>query len=836
MNMKSSAKRFFIQNIVTFFGLAIAIRFLTIFLPSFEVDMNAWLGWASRMVSVGPSKFYTDAVWTQYTPGMLYYLWFIGKLGLASEFVIKATILLADIATALVIRKIVGDKNKLVGDLAFLFYLLNPVVIFTGTVWGQVDSLLALALLASAYFGLNHKSYIAGVLWGLSFLIKPQAFVFVFPALFIGVVRKYKIREYLEFSLPAFITIFLLSLPFFPKDPLFGVYHLAEKMTAYYNYTSVFAFNFWSIVGMWIHDSQTFLGITYQIWGIILFILMSSAIFWRFKGEVGKDKYAYLVFGLIFLASFLFPTRVHERYMFPAFAFLVVATFKARSKILLGLLTLLTILNLINLYHPYAYYSHNFLRSESLLNFTGSVHAFVAVVTIAIFLALLSFYKSGSKFDFEKLMQKQTNGADDTRKKNFPKLNLGGWKVGQILLLILTFSFFTRVFALSSPTHEYFDEVYHAFTARRMLHNDPHAWDWSGTAPEGFAYEWTHPPVAKFGMMAGMTIFGENSFGWRIVGAILGVVSVYLIYLIAKKLFEDEGVGLISAGIFSLAGIPLVMSRIAMNDTYLLVFSLASIYFFLKEKNILSAIFFGLALASKWSAVWLFPIIIFGYILYRKKPKVSYLAYFIIPPIIYLASYAPFFLEGRSFDQFFNIDTFLMCLGKSTCNLPYGLQQQMLWYHTHLNATHAYTSAWWSWPLNLRPVYLYTSPEDISGAVSRIYLIGNPLFAWSALAIVAYLLSKRLFGDKNLKFLFFGYLIFFVPWALSPRIMFLYHYLPSIPFAAMICGYFLRKYPKFLPITFSLLIVSFVYFYPHWIGLKVPGWLDSSYYWFSSWR
>jgi hypothetical protein len=28
---------------------------------------------------------------------------------------------------------------------------------------------------------------------------------------------------------------------------------------------------------------------------------------------------------------------------------------------------------------------------------------------------------------------------------------------------------------------------------------------------------------------------------------------------------------------------------------------------------------------------------------------------------------------------------------------------------------------------------------------------------------------------------------------------------------------------------------SFVYFYPHWTAVDVPGWLDDSYYWFPDW-
>ena len=52
--------------------IAVLIRLFLNRLPSFEIDMNAWLAWALRMKELGPGKFYSDTVWTQYTPLYLY--------------------------------------------------------------------------------------------------------------------------------------------------------------------------------------------------------------------------------------------------------------------------------------------------------------------------------------------------------------------------------------------------------------------------------------------------------------------------------------------------------------------------------------------------------------------------------------------------------------------------------------------------------------------------------------------------------------------------------------------------------------------------------------------
>ena len=386
------------------------------------------------------------------------------------------------------------------------------------------------------------------------------------------------------------------------------------------------------------------------------------------------------------------------------------------------------------------------------------------------------------------------------------------------LFAITLFSLAVRLFRISEPNHYYFDEVYHAFTAKLVLHNDAKAWEWWNAHPEGFAYEWTHPPLSKLIMAGGMKVFGENAFGYRFPAAIFGVGIVYLVYLLGKTIFKDEAVGLLSAAVFALDGLTLTLSRVGMNDTYFLFFVLLTIYCFLKKKDFWAAVAFGLALASKWSAVWGIPIILVLWLHQKKKLRLSLLWFLLLPAAIYLLTYTQMFLTGHDL------------------NIFWGMQKQMWWYHTGLDATHAYGSSWSSWPLMIRPVYLYTS-DEIGGWVSRIYAQGNPVVFWFGLAAV---ITSAVFAfierNKKLGLIVFGYLVFFAPWAASPRIMFLYHYLPSLPFLSIASGYILRRFPKTIAYFLVPGVLLFIYFYPHWAGLKIPLWLDTSYYWFSSWR
>ncbi|MCX6706128.1 MAG: glycosyltransferase family 39 protein [Candidatus Woesebacteria bacterium] len=787
--------------------------------------MNNWIAWSGMLTEHGPLKFYSLPGWTDYTPGFFYYLWIAGSFFKAigaslTPFWVKLPIILADMGTGLLLYKILFKKSFKIAAFAFLAYVLNPVVMFTNSVWGQTDGLIALLILLSAYFLAEKGSYIfSSLFWVFALFVKPQA-LSALPILLLYLIFKKKYKQTAFFVLLASVFIVILGLPFFANtNPIFGIPILISKMSNESPFTSVMAFNFWAFIkGMWIPDSGTFLGLTYTIWGAVIFL---AAFIWVALGLAKsklKPQHLYFSLGLVYLAFFLFPTRIHERYILVSLPFFLLSASLVFSKFEFILYFLLSFLSLINIYHPYAYYTkESFLSSTGLLSLTTSSYKFISFLFVLMFF-FYSFKDRLSKyFNFDLSFIKNLKMPGKV-KFTLPASTLSPELIKYLLIAVISFSFLARVAWLGSPKNEYFDEVYHAFKARQILNGNKMAWEWWNTPPEGFAYEWTHPPLAKLGMVLGMLVFGENAFGWRIVQAILGVGTVFLIYLISKELFKDKLLSLLSATVFSLDGLPLVMSRIGMNDTYMLFFMLLSLYFFLREKDFWSALTFGLSLASKWSVIWIIPLYFLLWLKRREKFRPSIIWFLVIPPAVYLLTYLPMFLTGHGL------------------NIWWEMQKQMWWYHTRLKATHPYTSHWWSWPLLIRPIYLYTSNE-VNGMVSRIYAFGNPFVFWFGL-ISVFLSGIYAFYERNKKLalVIFAYLIFFVPWAASPRIMFLYHYLPSIPFLAIATGYVLRRNLKLAIWYLFICLLVFIYYYPHWAGLNIPLWLDTSYYWFSSWR
>ena len=765
------------------------------------MDVNSFMAWSDILIEKGLRSFYTS-VWSDYLPGYLYVLFLLGKikefLPINELLLFKLPAILADLATGWLIFSIVKKlKGETLGLIASGLYIFSPAIFANSTLWGQVDSLTALLFLLSIYLTKKNPIFSAIAL-SLGTLVKPQVAIAAPVILFIMLTEKWKVKKILGYILLSFALFVLGFVPFYFGGSSFPVF-IFERISAtlnQYPFGSVNAFNLWGLWGFWKPDSGA---VPINFIGLAIFGIVSLYSIVRLRKKEGSE---YLLAAILAAANFLFFTRMHERHLLPALAPLVVVAF-TNPPLLISYFGF-SATYILNLYYAF---------EQQLPTRSG---VFTPLTIKAVILANLVFFSF--LFLKEKIKIKSLGLIEKVKSANFPKINFSKRTLKIFLFCVLGFSLLSRVLWLASPENEYFDEVYHAFTARRILVSDARAWEWWNTPPEGFAYEWTHPPLAKLGMVVGMLIFGENSFGWRIPGALLGVGSVFLVYLIAKHLFKDELVGILASAVFALDGLALVMSRIGMNDSYLLFFVLLSIYFFLKDKNFFSALAFGLAISSKWSAVWVVPVIVLTHFVLKRKIKLSYLFFFVLPPIVYLASYIPMFLTGHGLDIF------------------WGVQKQMWWYHTGLVATHAYTSSWWSWPFLVRPIYLYTSSE-IGGVVARIYAMGNPVVFWvgivAVISAIIYSIQER---SKALALTIFSYLIFFVPWAASPRIMFLYHYLPSIPFLAIATGYFLRRNPRLTIPFLAIGLFVFIYFFPHWAGLTISLGLDKSYYWFDSWR
>lgn len=250
--------------------------------------------------------------------------------------------------------------------------------------------------------------------------------------------------------------------------------------------------------------------------------------------------------------------------------------------------------------------------------------------------------------------------------KNFWQFN----KEKVILLLIIIFGAFLRLYGLN------WDQGQHLHPDERFLTMVTENIKWptniseyfsTNTSPlnphnvnYGFFVYGTFPifltkflsEIFKFTDYVNLTLFG------RFLSGIFDVLVILLIFLTGKKAFSSK-VGLLASFFYSISVLPIQLSHFYATDTFLNFFLILSLYLsisFLFSKKyywiILSGLAFGLAMASKISAVTFLPAftIFFLSLLPKFKLKILILIIFFCSSSLFAFKiFQPYAFSGSSF-------------------------------------------------------------------------------------------------------------------------------------------------------------------------------------------
>ncbi len=171
-------------------------------------------------------------------------------------------------------------------------------------------------------------------------------------------------------------------------------------------------------------------------------------------------------------------------------------------------------------------------------------------------------------------------------------------------------------------------------------------------------------------------------------------------------------------------------------------------------------------------------------------------------------------------------------------------QYFMLTYHQGVHTPHPYASYWYQWIFDGRPI-LYYRDLDVPGQKSLFASFNNPLVSWAGLLAffaVAIQTVRRKCG-KGL-FILVAILSQFVPWLPIGRILFAYHYFPTVLFLCFAIAYLMDDMAERKRKGWQLAVYGFTgcaaglyfIFYPELTGLYVPTWYSQYFLrWLPSW-
>lgn len=227
-------------------------------------------------------------------------------------------------------------------------------------------------------------------------------------------------------------------------------------------------------------------------------------------------------------------------------------------------------------------------------------------------------------------------------------------KRNDIVLVCALFliAFGLRFYDITYPEFRWFDENAHVPAASNYWNNGQFEPD-----------NWEHPPLRHLILYGFLHVFGDNPYGWRLRNVLFGAVAVILTFLFAREITGSRKTALLAGLLLATDPLHVVLSRYTFDEVYGGAFFLAAIVLYLKHNRrsswlMLSALFMGCALATKWYYVpcWL---MIYFLVLrendnYRDQRTVLFISstYLFIPISVYLLSYYPWFGRGYSFGEF----------------------------------------------------------------------------------------------------------------------------------------------------------------------------------------
>ena len=411
---------------------------------------------------------------------------------------------------------------------------------------------------------------------------------------------------------------------------------------------------------------------------------------------------------------------------------------------------------------------------------------------------------------------------------------------------ILALAALFRLINLGYPKSLVFDETYYvkdAYTLWKAGHElqwtkDVNkqfiAGDFSGATdvPEFVV----HSPLGKWLIGLGMQVFGPaNPFGWRIVPALAGIASVWLLYLIALKLFDSKRWALVPAFLLAIDGQAIVISRTAILDGLVSFFILLGFWVFLKTLDqekpwrlfLLLGVVFGAGAGVKWTALAFFAVFL-GYYLLHVGFKKVWVALLALPTLAlaYLATWTGWFVtRGWGYREEDVIGSFI------------DYHRQMWQFHSNLASPHPYKSPAITWLADIRPTSFFWESQD--GFATAINPIGNPVLWWGGIVALGFLVSWFFRNRDKLGVLVLtGYLAGWVPWLIySERTAFQFYSVSFEPWIALAITLMAIRYRTQKAVVYASAgaLAFTIFFLPLYLGISAPMWVWQIHMWLPSW-
>jgi dolichyl-phosphate-mannose-protein mannosyltransferase len=325
------------------------------------------------------------------------------------------------------------------------------------------------------------------------------------------------------------------------------------------------------------------------------------------------------------------------------------------------------------------------------------------------------------------------------------------WQYFWLFLIVLA-TLIMHLCIITNPTGPIFDEIHYVKDARSITENQ------TTERPE-------HPPLGKLIVTAGMLIFGDNEWGWRIFPILFGTGTIVMFFFLCRRLNMSDTAANIATFLLAFENMTFVQSSIAMLDVYYLAFMMAAFLLYVSRKYIVSGIAIGLSGLAKLNGLLALPAVGIHWI-FSRQPRSWWFFLVILFAII-------------SFVELMIVFDLAITRDFSQISDPFhriAEMQSLSGSLTFATVDHPAASHPWEWLIRYMPMAYYYMPH-YTGAISfTIWAMIIPTFI--------YMLVRAIKGSNaglfGVAWFASTYLIWIPATIITDRVTYIFYFYPTI--------------------------------------------------------
>lgn len=251
--------------------------------------------------------------------------------------------IVSDLFIAWLIFKSTEKSKQKYPLLLSMFFIFNPATVYVSSVWGQTESVTMLFLLLA----LINKSRPSSIVYFTLGALTKQTALWLAPFYFLFWLKNQTSKQITK-GLFISTVIFYFSYLLFGLGPIGATKNYLNTLSGSSTVVSDAAWNLWYyLLPVGTNDNFQVFGASIRFISISLLVVYLAILLkklWREKIQENLANYLFIWSCLVFFLQ----TRVHERHLYPALAFLLVSSLKFAPKIILFII--ISIFYYLNLY------------------------------------------------------------------------------------------------------------------------------------------------------------------------------------------------------------------------------------------------------------------------------------------------------------------------------------------------------------------------------------------------------------------------------------------------------------------------------------------------------